>query len=311
MTTQTKAETVWETKLPLPLVGRGKVRDIYAVGDDKLLIITTDRLSAFDVVLPDPVPFKGQVLTQISVFWFDFLKSVVPNHLITARLEEMDLPREVKQKFGALLEGRSMLVKKARPLPVEAVVRGYLTGSGWKDYQKTGEVSGHKLPAGLKQCGKFARPLFTPSTKATVGHDENIDFNRTAKTIGEDVARRVEKLAIALYEKGRDYADTRGILIADTKFEFGIIDNVGAIHESPLLLIDEVLTPDSSRFWPKAGYGPGHGQPSFDKQIVRNYLLTLDWNQKPPGPRLPAEIIEKTSNAYREIYKLLTGRQIG
>lgn len=322
MTTKTKIETVWKTKLPLPFVGRGKVRDIYAVGDEKLLIVTTDRLSAFDVVLPDPIPFKGQVLTQISVFWFDFLKSVVPNHLITADLEEMDLPREVRQKFGSLLEGRSMLVKKARPLPVEAVVRGYITGSGWKDYQKTGEVCGHKLPAGLSQCGKFSGPLFTPATKATVGHDENIDFRQTAKTIGEELARKVEKLAIALYEKGRDYAATRGILIADTKFEFGLLEKGtvpfkgdcpqkrGQVNSS-LILIDEVLTPDSSRFWPKEGYEPGHDQPSFDKQIVRNYLLTLDWNQKPPGPKLPLEVIEKTGHAYREIFQRLTGRELG
>ncbi len=304
MTTKTKLETVWETKLPLPFVGRGKVRDIYAVGDDRLLIITTDRLSAFDVVLPDPIPFKGQVLTQISVFWFDFLKSIVPNHLITADVEKMDLPSEVKQKFGSVLEGRSMLVKKAQPLPVEAVIRGYITGSGWKDYLKTGEVCGHKLPTGLRQCGKLAKPLFTPATKATVGHDENIDFKQTVKTIGEDLAKKVETLSLRLYEKGRDYADTRRILIADTKFEFGLLGK-------DLILIDEALTPDSSRFWPKDGYEPGHDQPSFDKQIVRNYLLTLNWNQKPPGPKLPQEVIEKTSLAYREIFQLLTGRELG
>lgn len=303
MAKTSRIETVWETKLPLPLVGRGKVRDIYAVGEDKLLIVTTDRLSAFDIVLPDPIPSKGRVLTQISVFWFDFLKSIVPNHLITANIHEMGLPEEVEKKFSGQLEGRSMLVKKARPLPVEAVVRGYITGSGWKDYQKTGEVCGHKLPAGLRQCDKFTRPLFTPATKAAVGHDENIDFARTAKTVGEEIARKVEKLAVTLYEKGRDYAETKGILIADTKFEFGLLGK-------ELILIDEALTPDSSRFWPKAGYEAGHDQPSFDKQIVRNYLLTLDWNQKPPGPRLPAEIIEKTSNAYREIYQCLTGKSI-
>jgi len=326
-------ETVWETKLPLPLVGRGKVRDIYAVGEDKLLIVTSDRLSAFDVVLPDPIPFKGRVLTQISVFWFDFLKSVVPNHLLTAEVGEMDLPREVKQKFAGELEGRSMLVKRAKPLPVEAVVRGYLTGSGWKDYQKTGEVCGHKLPAGLRQCDKLTRPLFTPATKAAVGHDENIDFERTAKTIGEDLARKVGRLAISLYEKGRDFAQKKGILIADTKFEFGLLaaksgqaasslgQTNGKSSLSPffdegrgqgagLLLIDEVLTPDSSRFWPKAGYEPGRDQPSFDKQIVRNYLLALDWNQKPPGPKLPEEIIEKTSRAYRGIYERLTGKNL-
>ena len=303
MTQTSKVQTVLQTHLPLPLVGRGKVRDIYEIGKDRLLIVTTDRLSAFDVVLPDPIPHKGEVLTQISVFWFDLLKSVVPNHLITARVEEMNLPREVTEKFGAMLAGRSMLVKKANPLPVEAVVRGYLTGSGWKDYQKTGEVCGHKLPVGLRQCDKLAAPLFTPATKAVVGHDENIDFARTARTIGEDVAKKVERLALQLYEKGRDYAETHGILIADTKFEFGLLGN-------ELILIDEALTPDSSRFWPKAGYEPGHDQPSFDKQIVRNYLLTLDWNQKPPGPPLPAEVIQKTSKAYREIYQCLTGKSI-
>ena len=304
MTTKTsKIETVWETKLPLPFVGRGKVRDIYSAGEDRLLIITTDRLSAFDVVLPDPIPLKGQVLTQISVFWFDFLKDIVPNHLITADVDEMDLPKEVKQKFGSVLEGRSMMVKKARPLPVECVIRGYITGSGWKDYLKTGAVCGHKLPAGLRQCGKLAKPLFTPATKATVGHDENIDFQTTAKTIGEALAKKVEAVSASLYEKGRDYADTKGILIADTKFEFGLTRN-------ELTLIDEVLTPDSSRFWPKDGYEPGHDQPSFDKQIVRNYLLELGWNQKPPAPKLPADIIEKTSRAYSDIFRRLTGKEL-
>ena len=303
MTKTSKIETVWETKLPLPFVGRGKVRDIYAVGEDKLLIVTTDRLSAFDVVLPDPIPYKGQVLTQISVFWFNFLSPVVSNHLVTADLDEMDLAREVKQKFGSVLEGRSMLVKKARPLPVECVIRGYITGSGWKDYQKTGVICGHQLPAGLRQCDRLAKPLFTPATKATVGHDENIDFNTTAKTLGETLAKKVKELSLALYEKGRDFAETKGILIADTKFEFGMTGN-------ELILIDEALTPDSSRFWPKEGYEPGHDQPSFDKQIVRNYLLSINWNQNPPAPKLPPEIIEKTSRAYREIYTRLTGKAL-
>ena len=304
MTKQTSEfKTVWETQLPLPLVGRGKVRDIYALGEDRLLIVTTDRLSAFDVVLPDPIPYKGQVLTQLSLFWFDLLSSAVPHHLITADLEEMKLPAGIAEKFRPVLEGRSMLVKRAKPLPVECVVRGYLTGSGWKDYLKTGAVCGHSLPLGLRQCEKLPRPLFTPATKATVGHDENIDFTRTSKMIGESIAKAAEKLSIALYEKGRDFADTRGILIADTKFEFGLWEN-------ELILIDEVLTPDSSRFWPKEGYEAGHDQPSFDKQIVRNYLLTLDWNQKPPAPRLPAEVIEKTSRAYREIYRRLAGKEL-
>ncbi len=316
MMNTSKIETVWETKLPLPLVGRGKVRDIYEAGEGRLLIVTTDRLSAFDVVLPDPIPYKGQVLTQISVFWFDLLGSIVPHHLITADVDEMDLPGEVKQKFGSVLEGRSMLVKKAKPLPVECVVRGYITGSGWKDYLKTGAVCGHKLPKGLKQCDKFPKPLFTPATKATVGHDENIDFKKTVRKIGEKLAKQAEELTLALYEKGRDYADSRGILIADTKFEFGIpltppSPQRGEGGGEGLMLIDEVLTPDSSRFWPKEGYEPGHDQPSFDKQIVRNYLLDLKWNQKPPAPKLPAEIIEKTSRAYRDIYKRLVGKELG
>ncbi len=304
MATKTsKIDTVWETKLPLPLVGRGKVRDIYAVGEDRLLIVTTDRLSAFDVVLPDPIPHKGQVLTQISVFWFDFLSSIVPHHLITADVNEMDLPREVKQKFGSLLEGRSMLVKKAKPLPVECVVRGYLTGSGWKDYLKTGAVCGHKLPSGLRQCERLPKPIFTPATKAAVGHDENIDFQGVVNRIGQGLAKKVEELSIALYAKGRDCAETRGILIADTKFEFGLLGD-------ELILIDEVLTPDSSRFWPKEGYEPGHDQPSFDKQIVRNYLLDLKWNQKPPAPKLPTEMIERTSRAYCDIFRRLTEKEL-
>ncbi len=304
MTTKTsKVDSVWETKLPLPLVGRGKVRDIYAVGEDKLLIVTTDRLSAFDVVLPDPIPFKGQVLTQISVFWFDFLKDIIPHHLVTAEADEMNLPKEVKEKLGPVLEGRTMLVKRAKPLPVECVIRGYITGSGWKDYLKTGAVSGHALPAGLRRCGKLAKPLFTPATKALVGHDENIDFQTAAQTIGGKLAKKVEQVSRALYEKARDFADTKGILIADTKFEFGLLGN-------ELILIDEVLTPDSSRFWPKAGYEPGHDQPSFDKQIARNYLLELGWNQKPPAPKLPPEVIEKTSRAYMDIFRRLTGKEL-
>lgn len=303
MTAQPRGATVWETKLPLPLVGRGKVRDIYAVGEDRLLIITTDRLSAFDVVLPDPIPSKGRVLTQISVFWFEYLKNIVPHHLIIADVNAMGLPAEVKRDFADILRGRSMLVKKAKPLPVECVVRGYLTGSGWKDYQRTGAVCGHKLPANLRQCDKFPQPLFTPATKAVSGHDENIDFQTASKSIGEAVAKKAEALSIALYEKGRDFAATKGILIADTKFEFGLWKN-------ELILIDEALTPDSSRFWPKAGYEPGHDQPSYDKQIVRNHLLEIKWDQRPPAPRLPKEIIEKTSQAYREIYERLTGRKI-
>lgn len=297
------AATVWQTELPLPRVGRGKVRDIYAVGEDRLLIVTTDRLSAFDVVLPNPIPYKGKVLTQISAFWFDYFSGDVAHHLVSTDVQNMGFPQEFLEKYGAQLEGRSMLVKKTDPLPVECVVRGYLTGSSWKDYQKTGTVCGHKLPEGLRQCEKLKPPLFTPATKETTGHDINIDFEEVVKRVGRKVAERVRELSLWLYQKGWDYAEAKGILIADTKFEFGVVDD-------KLLLIDEVLTPDSSRFWPKDGYQVGRDQLSFDKQIVRNYLLEMKWDQKPPAPQLPAEIVEKTSQAYREIYQRLTGREI-
>ena len=300
----TKTKTLWESNLPLPLIGRGKVRDIYAVGDDKLLIVASDRLSAFDYVLPNPIPFKGQVLTQISVFWFDFFKDIVPNHLITANIKEMGLPKNVLSEFGEYLENRSMLVKKAKPFLIECVVRGYITGSGWKDYLKTGSVCGHKLPKGLKQCDKLPKPLFTPATKAASGHDENISFKEAAKIVGKKSAEDLRAFSIDLYEKGADYAASKGILMADTKFEFGLYDG-------KIILIDEVLTPDSSRFWPKNVYEPGHDQPSFDKQIVRNYLLDIKWNQKPPAPKLPEAIVEKTSASYREIYERLTGKKTG
>ncbi len=295
--------TVWETNLPLPLVGRGKVRDIYAVGEDKLLIITSDRLSAFDVVLPNPIPFKGKVLNQISVFWFDYFSKLTPHHLITADVSKMGLPKDLLSQHGAALEGRSMLVKHTKPLTIECVVRGYVTGSGWKDYLATGAVCGHELPKGLRQCEKLPKPIFTPATKETTGHDINIDFKEAARRVGEDLAKKVEKLSIEIYEKGRDDAATKGILIADTKFEFGLLGN-------ELILIDEVLTPDSSRFWPKDKYEAGHDQPSFDKQIVRNYLLDLKWNQKPPAPELPREVVEKTSQAYRNVYERLVGKDI-
>ena len=293
--------TVWETKLSLPLAGRGKVRDIYAVGNDKLLIVTTDRLSAFDVVLPNPIPQKGRVLNQISLFWFDYFKNLVPNHIITGDISKMGLSlsaEEIRQ-----LEGRSILVKKTQPLPVECVVRGYVTGSGWKDYQKTGAICGHKLPAGIRQCEKLKEPIFTPATKETSGHDINIDFAETVKRVGQKTAEKIRGISIEIYNRGRDYADKKGILIADTKFEFGIFNG-------EIILIDEVLTPDSSRFWPKDKYEAGRDQLSFDKQIVRNYLLGLQWNQQPPGPELPADVIEKTSRAYRDAYKFLTGKEL-
>lgn len=298
-----KAKTVQQTNLPLPLVGRGKVRDIYAVGADKLLIVTSDRLSAFDVVLPNPIPYKGQVLTQISNFWFNHFSGKVSHHLITTEVSKMGLPADVVAKHGEELEGRSMLVKKCRPLTIECVVRGYVTGSGWKDYQKTGAVCGHVLPKGLQQCAKLEDPIFTPATKEESGHDININFEQACERESRKVVEKVRDLSIEIYKKGREYAATKGILIADTKFEFGLIGD-------EIILIDEVLTPDSSRFWPADKYEAGKDQPSFDKQIVRNYLLEIKWNQQPPAPVLPEDVVEKTSQAYRDVYKRLTGKEI-
>jgi len=302
-TANSEIQTLWESELPLLLLNRGKVRDIYAVDEDKLLIVVTDRLSAFDVVLPDPIPFKGKVLNQISKFWFDFFASVTKHHLITDQISKMNLPADVAARFGTQLEGRSMLVRCAKPLPVECVVRGYITGSGWKDYLATGKVCGHALPKGLKQCGRLPEPLFTPSTKATVGHDENIDFDYVVRAVGKDVAEKIKNLTIILYKKGAEWAETKGIIIADTKFEFGIL-------KGEIVLIDEVLTPDSSRFWPKDGYEEGHDQPSFDKQIVRNHLESTGWNKKPPAPRLPENVMERTSRAYQDAYRRLTGKEL-
>lgn len=302
-TSMTNPDAILETNLPLPLLGRGKVRDIYEMPGDRLLIVSTDRLSAFDVVLPNPIPFKGKVLTQLSVFWLKKIESWMPHHLITANVQEMGLPENVLKEHGTMLDGRTMLVKKAKPLPIECVVRGYVTGSGWKDYQKTGAICGHKLPAGIRQCEKLKDPIFTPATKETSGHDINISVEEAAKLIGPELAKKAEQMTIEIYEKGRDYADTCGILIADTKFEFGV-------YQGELILIDEVLTPDSSRFWPKDVYEPGHDQPSYDKQIVRNYLLDIRWNQTPPGPELPQDVVQKTSQAYRDAYKRLAGREL-
>ncbi len=296
-------DSILTTDLPLPLMGRGKVRDIYRVGDDKLLIVTTDRLSAFDVVMPNPIPLKGRVLTQISVFWLEQFADIVPNHLITADISQMGLSSEILKKYGAILDGRTMLVRRAKPFPVECIVRGYVTGSGWKDYQATGAICGHVLPKGLRQCEKLPEPIFTPSTKAEVGHDENIDFNHAIKLVGEEAAEKLRDLSIKIYQKGEAYAATKGILIADTKFEFGQLSD-------RIILIDEVMSPDSSRFWPKDRYEVGHDQPSYDKQIVRNYLSTLAWEKKPPAPSLPQEIIEKTSRAYVEAYERLTGKKL-
>jgi phosphoribosylaminoimidazole-succinocarboxamide synthase len=265
-----------------------------------LLIVATDRLSAFDVVLPDPIPQKGRVLTQLSLFWFDFLKQIVSNHLVTADANEY--PSSLKD-YRALLEGRSMLVKRADVFPVECVARGYLAGSGWKDYQRTGEVCGVRLPAGLGESARLPEPIFTPATKAETGHDINISEREMRGSVGEEATKILKELTLALYQRASDHAERRGIIIADTKFEFGVTDG-------GVILVDEALTPDSSRFWPKDAYEPGRGQQSFDKQYVRDYLETLDWDKQPPGPTLPEEVIARTSEKYREAYRLLTGRSM-
>ena len=295
--------TMLQSDLPLKLVGRGKVRDIYEFREGELLIVASDRLSAFDYVLPNPIPAKGEVLTQISVFWFDHLKNVVPNHLITADILKMGLSREIISQFGGHLKGRAMLVKRAKPFLIECVVRGYITGSGWNDYLATGAVCGHRLPPRLAQCAKLPELLFTPATKAQSGHDENISFKEASKIVGDKTAEKLRELSIKLYQEGAAYAESRGIIMADTKFEFGEFNG-------EIILIDEVLTPDSSRFWPKDKYEPGRDQPSFDKQIVRNYLIETGWNKKPPVPKLPEEVVEKTSAAYCEIYERLTGKKL-
>ena len=282
----------------LRFLHRGKVRDLYAVGEDRLLVIQSDRLSAFDVILPDPIPDKGRVLTALSFFWFRRLGHILPHHLTDIDPLSVVTPGERDQ-----VAGRAMVVKKLAPLKIEAVVRGYIIGSGWSDYQKTGAVCGIKLPPGLKQAEKLPEPIFTPATKAPIGeHDENISFDEAAKIVGDrKLAERVREIAIRIYLEAADYAATRGIIIADTKFEFGA-DEKGA-----LVLIDEVLTPDSSRFWPAAEYRTGISPPSFDKQFVRDWLETQPWNKKAPAPRLPPEILAKTSDKYREALRLLTG----
>ena len=289
-------ETVLETKLDnLNLIKRGKVRDIYDLGD-KLLIVATDRLSAFDVVLPDPIPEKGKILTQISLFWFDLVKPLVPNHLLSSDVN--DFP-DICRPYTKILKDRSMLVKKAEPLPIECVVRGYISGSGWKDYQESGSICGIKLPEDLLESDKLPDPIFTPSTKAEIGHhDINIDFEETAKKIGMTLAGKVKALSLAIYKKGVEYAVEKGIIIADTKFEFGLFND-------ELILIDEVLTPDSSRFWPKESYQPGGPQDSYDKQYVRDYLIAINWDKKPPGPRLPKDVILNTHNKYLEAFNQL------
>ena len=293
------ADTLFESRLSsLPLVHRGKVRDIYEVDTQHLLIITTDRLSAFDVVLPTPIPGKGAVLTAVSAFWFARFASLLPNQLTGADTDSV-LDSEAER---AQARGRGIVVKKLRPLPVEAIVRGYLIGSGWKDYQKTGAVCGITLPAGLPLAGQLPQALYTPSTKAAAGaHDENIDFDGTVALLGRPLAEQVRDTALRLYTEAAAYALARGIIIADTKFEFGL-DEHGTLH-----LIDEALTPDSSRFWPADSYRPGQNPPSFDKQFVRDWLETLDWNKQAPGPALPEDIVRKTAEKYREAQRRLTG----
>ncbi|RLB97560.1 MAG: phosphoribosylaminoimidazolesuccinocarboxamide synthase [Deltaproteobacteria bacterium] len=281
-------------------VRQGKVRDIFDTGDS-LLMVTTDRLSAFDVVLPDIIPDKGKVLNQISVFWFKQMENIVKNHIITTHVN--DYPKNFRPHSDAL-DKRSMLVKKAEPLPVECIVRGYITGSGWSSYQKEGHVCGIKLPKGLKESDKLEQPLFTPSTKADVGdHDINISFDETVKLIGLKKAEELKDLSLGIYEKGAEYALSKGIIIADTKFEFGLLDD-------EIILIDEILTPDSSRFWPLSEYEPGKSQNSFDKQYVRDWLINSGWDKKHPGPKLPQQVIDRTSRTYKEIYTLLTGEDV-
>lgn len=289
---------VSQTNFPgLKLRGRGKVRDIYELGD-RLLIVATDRLSAFDVVLPTPIPDKGRVLTQLSVFWFEKLADIVPHHVITAT----DFTGELAP-YADSLRGRAMLVRKTEPAPIECVVRGYITGSGWKDYQKTGKICGIPLPAGLRESDRLPEPIFTPSTKATIGHDENISFEEAVERIGRKLAERLRDTSLEIYKRAVEHASARGIIIADTKFEFGL-------EGDQLIWIDEALTPDSSRFWPASEYQPGRSQPSFDKQYVRDYLEKIGWNKQPPAPPLPPEVVKATTAKYREAYERITGHAL-
>ncbi|MDX6612782.1 MAG: phosphoribosylaminoimidazole-succinocarboxamide synthase [Blastocatellia bacterium] len=297
----TAAPVISTTLNSLLLLRRGKVRDVYEISDDQLLIVATDRISAFDCVLPTPIARKGEVLTALSRFWFSKLAHVVPNHLITTNLAEM--PTAIREQ-AADLKDQSMLVRRTNVFPVECVVRGYLVGSGWKDYLRTGEVCGHRLPVGLKESNELAEPIFTPATKAETGHDENISEKQMAQLIGDEVTTKLRQISLRLYNEAREYARTRGIIIADTKFEFG------TDREGNILLIDEALTPDSSRFWPAATYEPGRPQPSFDKQFVRDYLDQLQWDKQPPAPQLPPEIASATTERYLEAYKLLVGAEL-
>jgi len=278
---------------------KGKVRDVYSLGEH-LLFIATDRISAFDYILPTGIPDKGRVLTQLSIFWFDFLRDLIPTHFLTANVDEY--PEQLRS-YRNQIEGRSMLVKRAEMVQVECVARGYISGSGWKEYRQQGTVCGITLPAGLRESDKLAEPIFTPATKAQTGHDENISFEQTASLIGEDLAKRLRDLTLEIYTRAARYAETKGIIIADTKFEFGFVGN-------ELVLGDEVLTPDSSRFWPAEFYRPGGAQFSFDKQYVRDYLESIQWNKQPPAPSLPVEVAEKTGEKYRQAYHILTDREL-
>jgi phosphoribosylaminoimidazole-succinocarboxamide synthase len=284
----------------IELFKRGKVRDVYNLKNE-LLVVSTDRISCFDVVLPTGIPHKGEVLTQLSLFWFDLTKDVIPNHLISAEVSEYP---KMLHKYSDILKGRSMLVKKAKALPVECVVRGYLSGSGWKEYRQSRSICGIKLPDGLRESDKLPEPIFTPSTKEDVGHDINVSQEHVEKELGKSVTDKLKETSIALYNKASRYAESKGIIIADTKFEFGIYGN-------EIILIDEVLTPDSSRFWPKNEYKPGTAQPSFDKQFVRDYLETLDWDKTPPAPALPDDIVRKTSQKYTQALTMISGKGIG
>lgn len=282
-----------------PLINRGKVRDIYEIDPETLLIVTTDRMSAFDVVLNEPVPYKGVILNQLTLFWMNKFDSIIPNHVLESNVA--DFPKPLAP-FRDQLEGRAIIARKARPLPVECIVRGYITGSGWKDYKKNQEICGYKLPVGLVEAQKLSAPLFTPSTKAELGqHDENISMLKTEALLGDDVAKYIKLISLDLYSNGSDYAKEHGIIVADTKFEFGFIN--GTLH-----LIDEVLTPDSSRFWPEKSYKPGENPPSFDKQFLRDWLNQQEWNHQPPPPTVPENIIQATADKYKEAYKLILGK---
>lgn len=292
-------EPILQVELPgIPKIKSGKVREVFDLGG-ALLMVATDRISAFDVVMPNGIPYKGHVLTGLSFFWFEFFDDV-PNHLLQGSDEP--LPTSLRP-YERILKGRSMIVRKAKPLPIECVVRGYLAGSGWKEYKQTGCVCGIELPPGLQESAELPEPIFTPATKATIGHDENISFEEACRIVGAELAEKVRDLSLRLYKRARDYARSRGIIIADTKFEFGIVDDT-------LVLIDEVLTPDSSRFWPASEYRPGQSQPSFDKQFVRDYLESTGWNKQPPAPVLPPEVVQKTAEKYLEAYERIVGRTL-